>query len=77
MPINYLKMARECLDEAAAKESRIEELWQEYRRTGRADVRRHISILEDLRDELLVKAHIYEKRAEKNKIFQGSGKSNE
>lgn len=68
MPTDYLKMAQECLEEAAAKESRIKGLWQEYRRTGRADLRRRITAIEDLRDELIVKAHIYEKRAEKQMI---------
>lgn len=63
MPTNYLKMARECHAEADAKEARIKELWREYRRTGRADVRRRIAILEEFRDELRIKAHGYEKRA--------------
>lgn len=73
MPTNYLKMAQECLEEATAKEARIKELWQEYRRTGRADLRRRIALIEEFREELLTKAHIYEKKAknqsnEKEKI---------
>lgn len=63
MPTNYLKMSQECLEEAAAKEERIKELWQEYRRTGRADLRRRIALIEEFRNELVTKAHIYEKRA--------------
>lgn len=63
MSIDYLKMSQECLEEAAAKEERIKELWQEYRRTGRADVRRRIVILQYLRDELVLKAHVYKKKA--------------
>lgn len=73
MPIDYLKMAQECLEEAAAKEARIKELWQEYRRTGRADLRRRIALIEEFRNELVTRAHIYEKKAknqskEKEKI---------
>lgn len=67
MPTDYLKMAQECLEEAAAKESRIKGLRQEYRRTGRADLRRRIAIMEKFREELVTKAHIYEKRAEKER----------
>lgn len=66
MPTDYLKMAQECLEEAAAKESRIKELRQEYRRTGRADLRRRIALAEEFRGELLINTHIYEKRAGKN-----------
>lgn len=67
MPTNYLKMSQECLEEAAAKEARIKELWQEYRRTGRADLRRRIALIEEFWNELVTKAHIYEKKAKKSK----------
>lgn len=67
MPTNYLKMAQECLEEAAAKEACIKELRQEYRRTGRADLRRRIALIEEFRGELVTKAHIYEKRAGREK----------
>lgn len=65
MSIDYLKMSQECLEEATAKEARIKELRQEYRRTGRADLRRRIALIEEFWEELLTKAHIYEKRAER------------
>lgn len=64
MPTDYLKMARECREEAAAKEARINELRREYLRTGRADVRRRMALLEAFRDELLRNARFYERRAE-------------
>lgn len=65
MPTNYLKMARECREEAAAKEARIKELWREYLRTGRADLRRRMALIEEFRDELLRNARFYERRAGK------------
>ena len=57
-------MARECREEAAAKEARIKELWREHLRTGRADVRRRMALIKEFRDELLVNARFYERRAE-------------
>lgn len=70
MPIDYLKMARECRAEAAAKESRLQELRREYRCTGRYDVCRRITVIESLRDELMVQAHVYEKRADKKERIE-------
>lgn len=64
MPTDYLKMARECREEAAAKDARINELRREYLRTGRADVRRRMALIEEFRDELLGNARFYERRAE-------------
>ncbi len=64
MPIDYLKMARKCREEAAAKEARINELRREYLRTGRADVRRRMALIEEIRDELRIKSRFYERRAE-------------
>ena len=65
MPIDYLKMARECREEAAAKEARINELRREYLRTGRADVRRRMALIEEIRDELRIKSRFYERRTGK------------
>lgn len=65
MPIDYLKMARECREEAAAKEARINELRWEYLRTGRADVHRRMALIEEIRDELRIKSRFYERRAGK------------
>jgi len=58
MPTDYLKMAQECYSEAAAKEARIKE-------RGRGEARRRIALLKELRDELLINARFYERRAGK------------
>lgn len=64
MPTDYLKMARECREEVATKEARIKEMRREYLRTGRADVRRRMALIEEIRDELRIKSRFYERRAE-------------